>query len=180
LEEKKRADKQTRITDSRARRCLINLRKWNRYVAGIMDLLLRFFCGDRCRGHLILLQGDFLINGVDVSRWWSMDGSFLVFFDDGDVRVLMLVLALTFDGAIGDDNENPEHPKENTDTTAKDKCYGSTLPATQMHQSMVEAGGEGTIATTEAVVMKTVVAVVRREFGRGEQSDASGHCKGDL
>jgi len=130
-------------------------------VAGIIDLLPLFLGGDRCLGSLVLLEGDLLIDGVDINRRWTVDRNFVIFFDDGDVRVLVPVFTLAFDGAIGNDNEDPEHPEENADAAAKYKCYGSTFPATQMHQRVVEAGSERTVATTEAMVMKAVVAVVR-------------------
>jgi len=73
------------------------------------------------------------------------------------VRVLVFILALAFDGPIGDDSEDPEHPEENTDTAAKNERYSSTFPTTQMHQRMVEAGGERTLVTMEAMVVETVV-----------------------
>lgn len=108
----------------------------------MIDLLFRFFGIGGSLGSIILLHGDFLISRVRICWRWRMDGNVFVLFDNGNVRVLVLVLTLAFDSAISDDSEDPEHPEENTDTAAKNKRYGSTLPAAQMHQRMVEAIGE--------------------------------------
>jgi len=35
---------------------------------------------------------------------------------------------LTADGAVSKDRQNPKHPQENTDTTAKNKCHCTTFP----------------------------------------------------
>jgi len=120
-------------------------------------LLLGFFGTGR---HLVLLQVDLLVDNV---RRWCLNRDLFVFFDDRDVRVLVLILALAFDRPIRDDGEYPEHPEEDADTAAKNEGYGSTLPATQIHQGVVEAGGERcTVDTMNTHSVMMGMAVVRR------------------
>jgi len=93
-----------------------------------------------------------------------LDGRLLVFFDEGDVRVLMFIITMASDGTIHDDGENPEQPEENTDATAKNEGDSATLPATQMQQSMVEALSEGTLL--EAMMVEAAMAMGVRVVSR--------------
>jgi len=104
----------------------------------------------------ILYDSNLFIDGVGVVGRWDVNKGISIKFLNNDVGVFMLFLTLAPDGAISDDGENPEHPEENTNTAAKDKCHGSALPATQIHQREVEASCERSAATMGMDMMVVV------------------------
>lgn len=52
---------------------------------------------------------NFLVDGVSVGRRS---------FNHGDLRILMLVITLSFDDAVHDNSQDKEHPEENSDSAA--------------------------------------------------------------
>jgi hypothetical protein len=71
-------------------------------------------------------------------------------FDDGDLRILMLLTTASFHSTVHDETQNKDHPDENSNSTAKNEGNGSTLPTTQIHEGVVDTTKE--VSLTETVM----------------------------
>jgi hypothetical protein len=107
---------------------------------------------------IVTLECDFLVGrgGVAGRNIGDVGG-----LEHDDMAVLLLVLTATANSAVGDDEQNVEHAKEDTNTATKNKGHGSTLPTTQVGQRVHETAGEA-ISTMVAVSRDTMEAGRRR------------------
>jgi len=101
-------------------------------------------------------DGNFLINRVSV-RGRSRFRGIHNFFDDGDLGILVLLFRVTSHSTVHDKAQDKEHPKKDSNSTAKDEGDGSTFPMAQIPEGIVDAINEGSFTT---VVFFAVVPVV--------------------
>jgi hypothetical protein len=107
----------------------------------------------------------FLVNRIGIGGGRRFR-SVYVFFDDGDLGVLVLFLTmLTFHSAVHNDGQDKEHPEKNSNSATKDEGNGSTFPTTQIHKGVVDAINEGSFTEAVAVVAAVTMAVAVTTVG---------------
>jgi len=108
--------------------------------------------------------------GVGVNRRGDKDCLSGILLRD-DVCVFVGIGAITLDHAVGDDGQDPEHPKEDADTTSEHKSDRSSLPGSKGHECKVKTIEERGVSTGPAVHAVAVVTMGVTDGG-GDDLDA--------
>lgn len=112
-------------------------------------------------GRVLLLELPLLVTGGVSGRRNDDVLGINVFFNYGDLSIIVFTVSAY--SPIGNDGQDPEHPKKNSDAASENECDSAALPRTQGHQCTVNAHHEGVTPLMELVdaVAGTMVLVLQ-------------------